>query len=336
MAFVDKHGIEIDRLPGARSEVLGECVVGYFLKESFNVYNEGEFMDANKGVTMGSVGLEPNVQVTNNLGQAESLLAIRDAKPRRLVTYSSLSTKMLMNRMSQHVRPNQPEDTFAHEVELELEGVPYKHDKKTGLCSGLLTAAQVTGRVTKYLKDLEDKEKIGDDAAERGEESDDSVPPANLPGRFFRGSRGSAGSAKTDATQEQAPRLQKKRRKNSIGAVPENKRVQAAAAAPAPRSGPTSGALSASSLMADLARRLPATVTVAAGGLAVAAGGSVASLSKIGGGAASTVAGLDNPESIPHYFNFAAILTGDGDRNLLNGVRARALLSGRHKTPQFW
>jgi hypothetical protein len=301
-AHIDNVGILTSSTPWPESKVQSQVFSGYTVKAPFDIYSEQEFRD-HFNVSMDSMGLKCNHEITNQFGKPESVLLVRSGRPRQLEAYTFTGTLLDVSRMSQRVREFQPEAQFAHEVNQELEACPYRPGSKRRL----VTADKLKRMVKKHMKALEKGEVDDGDGQESPEEEMEPEGPT-----FFR--RGSK-AAKPKKVDKKGKHASKKAASKAKGASARTSRGGAGSVG------------AAAALGSDLQRKSGGAASVVSLGRRSIPSASLCGAADGGGGVGaaassrSTVAcDADIKDKGTFYFSFQSIVEGTTDRNALNGV----------------
>ena len=313
---IDQHGIGDVSLPGPASSVQSRICSGYWIQAGYDIFNEEEFRKHHEGVDMYSVGLKPNQTIVSEQGVQEEVLVLRDETPRKLIAITQVDHMLGVDKMTQYVRPGQPEDQFAQVVQDELQGCSYKRG-----AGKISSTAAVKEIVTKHLAALKAKE--DESSVEEGEglqeESEEEV--VGHQSKFFGlGKNVHLGRKKGVMTKGKTPAKAKfapKRKGFRLSLASPGKGGIAASTG---RATVGHGSDGARSLAADLAS---SGISVSGFTAQPLRSGSVASVvvSDVEDAARSAAPAVTGTtEQGKFNFNFDGVISGTVDKTALNGV----------------
>ena len=155
-------------------DVTSETSVGYYVKSSFDIWSEPEFLD-DFGIEMKACGFATNTTVVNQDGIKEAVLAARSSKRRRLVSIGWVESKLATGLMNPYVRAGQPAAAFDRTCQEEIENKVFWGKTKTKLHF----TEDIEDKASQVAADLKGKEagEGGDDTSDEpsSSEHDDVV-----------------------------------------------------------------------------------------------------------------------------------------------------------------
>ena len=295
---LDEVGLGDSSATGPKSDMKSNVGVHYVIVAPHDVYNEEEFLQAHS-CDMQAVGLEPNMDIVNEQGIQESVLVVRNEKPRQLLAMSKVGQLLQIDRLAQVVREGQAEDQFTYEVAEDQKACAYskKNSKK------MLGTAALQDIVAKHIAKLVEDENRS--SAEEDEDNSEDIEAGAPRTSFFRrGGPGLAASSAKRKSQKHKLALSSSKTHKPIKHIPVDGK-QVGAPSGASQRGPNVALASA------LRSRFSSAASVA-GQTEPARGDAGISAPSLPGAVADS-GGEWN-------FDFLKIIEGKGDRTLLNGV----------------